>query len=122
VIQWFFQLLFSSNFEGLGVYGEKIISRVVCFTGHSPPCIGFLALPGKQSSQPIRDSSIPPISAKEPDSFVKDDVYVIRRSCQTFPCFLVHYNGIRYHDRPGRLRALFDRIVSRKPPRWHFGG
>jgi hypothetical protein len=52
--------------------------------------IAFRALPGTITFQ--AQHSVPgPVGVDMYDSHCSGTVYVIRRPCQTLPCFLVHY-------------------------------
>lgn len=52
--------------------------------------IAFRALPGNVSLAPIHGAA-GPIGTEMFDSHESSGTYVIRRSCQALPCFLVHF-------------------------------
>jgi len=54
--------------------------------------IAVRALPGTVATSTHLFGAAGPIGTDEFDSSVYDDgVYVIRRSCQVLPCFVIHY-------------------------------
>jgi hypothetical protein len=66
---------------------------VCSYNGGGAAVICFRALPGMISRRPIAQAA-GPIGVDAYDSHESEEVYVIRRSCQTLPCFLIHYHSI----------------------------
>jgi len=57
--------------------------------------IAFLALPGNGNQKRLDEwvGGVNEIGREAFDSYCgTDGIHVIRRSCQTLPCFLVHYH------------------------------
>jgi hypothetical protein len=79
----------------MGIYGALDAKKPVeGYNGRGWSVIAFRALPGKVSSTAI--STAPgEIGYDEFDSHVSNDVYVIRRACQTLPCFQIFFSKAR---------------------------
>jgi len=80
------------TFKGTGIYCTEIASIPVnSYNGGGKSVIALLSLPGTVSSTPIHKMA-DKIGSETYDSYRSEGaIYVIRRSCQTLPCFLVHY-------------------------------
>jgi hypothetical protein len=81
--------------KGPGIYGCTTAKfPVENFNQNSRVLIGMRALPGSSTTNVIREHA-GGIQRREYDSIYgeKDGVctYVIRRTCQTLPCFLIYY-------------------------------
>jgi hypothetical protein len=60
---------------------------------YSGALIGFRALPGEITEKKQVFSTSAMIAKGYPDSFYRNGVYVIGRSCQTLPCFSITMQG-----------------------------
>jgi len=76
----------------MGIYCTEIASIPVnSYNVGGKSVIALLSLPGTVSSTPIAKAA-DKIGWETYDSYRSEEaVYVIRRACQTLPCFLVHY-------------------------------
>lgn len=52
--------------------------------------IAMRAIPGTRSETPLYGAA-GEIGIDPFDSYSVNDIYIIRRSCQTLPCFVIHF-------------------------------
>jgi hypothetical protein len=79
----------------MGIYGALDAKKPVeVYNGGGWSVIAFRALPGKVSSSTIYTAP-GEIGYLEFDSYVSDGIYVIRRACQTLPCFQIFFSKPR---------------------------
>ena len=77
--------------KGIGIYGSLTAGLPLSqFNFGSRRLICMRALPGKVSDCQI-STPAGPIGENECDSYASGGTYVIRRACQTLPCFVVHF-------------------------------
>jgi hypothetical protein len=79
----------------MGVYGaDKACVPVKSYNMNGTSVIALLALPGIVSNRRLEGSIENQIGKDAFDSYRGGDgIHVIRRSCQTLPCFLVHFRA-----------------------------
>jgi hypothetical protein len=79
----------------MGIYGaDRACVPVKSYNMNGTSVIALLALPGNVSERRLEGSLENEIGKDVFDSYRGGDgIHVIRRSCQTLPCFLVHFRA-----------------------------
>jgi len=75
----------------MGIYGALDAKKPVeGYNGRGWSVIAFRALPGKVNSVAMHTAP-GDIAHNEFDSYLSNEIYVIRRACQTLPCFQIFF-------------------------------
>ena len=78
--------------QGLGIYSvADPRTPISSYNAGSKVLIAFRALPGNTDASAMHHQA-GRIGVDQFDSCLSGGTYVIRRSCQALPCFLVHFS------------------------------